>query len=100
MHKIDLKITHTLGSVVALERAKGLLERLKVQFSGQFTDLEEIWEGNKGDFTATIMGMAVSGALGVTEEHVLLKGDLPTDSSFMGALIEMTIRNQVESVLK
>ena len=86
---------------IALEQLKeaGALEPYEPDNSpvdDAFKDADGFYMGHN----ATIMGMAVSGSLEVTEEHVILKGDLPTDSSFMGALIEMTIRNQVESVLK
>ena len=100
VYKINLKIVHTLGAGEALKRIKGLLEGLKIQFAGQFTDLRENWNGNNGTFTAKIMGMDASGSLQVADSNVIINMNLPSDIAIFAGFIKIMVESKTKDVLK
>jgi hypothetical protein len=96
---MEMTIPHTLGQAEALRRIQSLLAQVKAQYPDTFRDLHESWTDSGGEFSATIMGMPVSGRLTVTPTQVHLTGDIPFAALPFKGQIEETIRTQAEQLL-
>ena len=99
MPAMEMTIPHTLGQEEALRRIQSLLAQVKAQYPDTFSDLHETWTDSGGEFSATIMGMPVSGRLTVTPTQVHLAGNLPFAALPFKGQIEETIRTQAEQLL-
>lgn len=99
MPTISMTIPHQLSEDEALRRIKTLLDQVKSENPGKFSDLHESWSGNRGAFSAAVMGFDVSGRIAVTPSQVELELDVPFAAFPFKASIEETIRQQAERVL-
>lgn len=99
MAKIKMQIGHHFPKDEALSRIKRLLSQLQEQFAAQINDLQEHWNGDRGDFSFSVMGMSVSGVLRVTDSNVEIEGDLPMAVALFKGRIESAIRANVEGLL-
>jgi len=100
MPKIKVEIQHSIGQELALNRIKGLLNKIKTEHQEMITDLNENWNGNSSDFSFKAMGMKISGNLIITNETVSLNGDLPMMAMPFKKTIEDKIREEAEKLLK
>lgn len=100
MPKIDLYIPHNLTQSAALTRIQKFLPELNVQHSDRIKDLEESWNGNTGVFIYKISGFKVSGTLQVSDNYVLINGELPFLASPFKGQIESTIKQQAKELLE
>jgi hypothetical protein len=99
MPKLNMTIPHRLSQDEALRRIKSLLGEVKEQFSGQINNLQEEWSGDRGTFSFSAMGFAVSGTLAVKRGEVELSGALPFAATLFKGMIESIIQERAESLL-
>jgi hypothetical protein len=99
MPKMAMSVPHDLSQEEALRRIKTLLERVKSEHPDRFSDLEESWSEDGGEFSAKIMGMDVSGRFTVTPTEVQLSGNIPFAALPFRGQIEETIQEQAAQLL-
>jgi hypothetical protein len=100
MTKMTISVPHNLGAGEAQNRIKNLVGNLKKQFGGQIDDVQESWNGNRGNFSFKAMGMAVDGNILVQPDSVNLEGNLPLSAMPFKGTIERTIKDQLSSLLR
>jgi hypothetical protein len=96
---MEMTVPHSLSQEEALRRIQSLLERVKAEHPDAFSDLQESWTADGGEFAAKIMGMDVSGRLTVTPDAVHLNGNVPFAALPFKSQIEGTIRREAEQLL-
>ncbi len=100
MPKMIIQEPHMLGSDVALERIKNLLSDLKERFSDQIKNVQEEWDAETATFSFDAMGFSVKGTLLVSTNQVELKGNLPLTALPFKGMVEKTVREQIQELLK
>lgn len=99
MPKMKIVVPHELTPDEALGRVKGLLADLKEQHAGQFSQLQEQWQNNRGDFKAKAMGFDVAGSVDVRPAEVEVSGDLPFAATPFKGRVEGMVRERLERLL-
>lgn len=99
MPELKMSLPHRLPQDEALNRIKGLLRQVKLQYADRISDLHEEWTGNTGTFSFTAMGFSVTGTLNVKACEVELNGNLPVAAIFFKGKIESTIRERATTLL-
>ncbi|MGE5679287.1 MAG: polyhydroxyalkanoic acid system family protein [Bacillota bacterium] len=99
MPKMNISVPHNLGAGEAQNRIKNLVGDLKKQFGDQIDNVQESWEGNKGNFSFRAMGMSIDGNILVKPDSVSLEGNLPLTAMPFKGTIERTIKDQLSSLL-
>ena len=100
MPKMSMEIPHNLPKDEARSRIEGMIGTLKEQYGSQISDLHEEWSGDTGTFSARAMGYKLAGTLEVTDSAVRVNGDLPWAAKPFQGMIEATIRERAERLLK
>lgn len=90
----NMVVNHSLATEEALSRVRTLLGDVKMRHADKIEALEEVWDGNTGNFTLTAMGYTISGTLVVELEKVELYGNIPFPASLAKGKIETMIREQ------
>ncbi len=99
MPSLKMSVPHQLGAAEAVERIKGLSEKLKTKHDGQFKDLEETWTDNALQVAMTTFGMKFKGLLTVEDDAVQIDGDLPFAAMMFKGRIESEVRDSLEKLL-
>jgi hypothetical protein len=100
MPKISINMEHSLSQAVALERLKGLLNKLKSEFGNMISDLKESWDGNGAEFSFRAMGMSVEGEISVGDNTFKLDGKIPLAALPFKSKIEKAILDETTKLLK
>jgi hypothetical protein len=96
---MEMSVPHDLSQEEALRRIQSLLAQVKAQSPEAYSDLQESWTANGGEFSAKIMGMDVSGRLTVTPDAVHLSANVPFAALPFKGQIEETLRREAEHLL-
>ncbi len=99
MPKMKIVVPHDLPPEVALARIKGLLGDLKAQHAGQFSELQESWRDNRGDFAAKVMGFNLAGRVEVRPREVEVGGELPFAALPFKGRVEGMVRERLQHLL-
>ena len=101
MARMSVEIPHGLTKADALSRIQQLLPRVKQEQAERVNDLTENWNGETCDFGFTALGgMKISGKLIVGNATVKLDGEIPWVLLAFKGIIERTIREQAEKLLR
>ena len=90
---IDVSIPHRLGRAEAKARLQSGAERLRSQFGGQATQVQETWQDYHADFRFAAMGQAITGRMDVLDDAIKLSVDVP----WIFAMIADKIRGRLET---
>ncbi len=99
MPKIQVEVSHSIEQHVAVERIKGLLNKLKAEYGDMIDDLKEEWHGNRSVFSFKAMGMSVEGILQVSDNMLSLDGKIPFAALPFKGTIEKTIKEEARKLL-
>jgi hypothetical protein len=99
MPKLEISIEHALAQIVALERIKNLLTRLKAEYGSNISELTEKWDENGSEFSFKAMGMAIEGNIIVMNNKVNLEAKIPLAAIPFKGMIEKTISNEAKKLL-
>jgi putative polyhydroxyalkanoate system protein len=99
MPKLALTLPHSLGKNEATSRLTTLFETVKSKYQGQFSDLEESWEGDRLQFGFKTYGVRIEGAVTVDEERVKLESQIPFAAVMFKGKIESAVRNELTQLL-
>ena len=100
MPSINVDVDHSLEQKIALEKVKGLLNKLKTDYGDTISDLKEEWNDSGSVFSFKAMGMSVSGTLTVTGSSVTLDGQIPFTALPFKKMIENKIKEEALELLK
>ena len=93
------EVPHQLDRETATERLKTFLEKVRQQYQGQVSNLQESWNEDTLTFAFSTYGFKISGTLTVAAGAVLLGGRLPLAAMMFKGKIEQTIRDELAKVL-
>ena len=97
MASLNLNIPHRLSKEEALARIKNMLSNLKEENKNIVSDVQENWQGNKGDFSFKAKGFNLTGNIVVNDADVQINSNLPFAVSFFkGAISDMITKKTNE----
>ncbi|HSY66813.1 MAG TPA: polyhydroxyalkanoic acid system family protein [Terriglobales bacterium] len=99
MSYIKVAIPCQIPQDVALARIKARISRVKAQYSGKISSLNESWNGNVGTFSGSASGFTVSGNVIVEPSVVDVEVALPSVALLFKSKIESTIRDELGRLL-
>ena len=99
MPTISMSIPHSLGQAEATRRIQGIAETLKQQYAGQYSDLQENWNGSSGEISMKAMGFNVGAKFNVTETAVDVEGVIPMMAIPFKGQIEQMISERAAALL-
>ena len=99
MSSLNLNIPHHLSKEEALSRIKNLLSSLKQEHKDMISDVQESWNGNKGNFSFKAKGFNLAGEIIVNDNNVQINSDLPFAVSFFKGAISDVITKKAKTLL-
>ena len=99
MPNLNISVPHKLQSDVALQRVQSAIKQILTEHQGMIKNLTESWNGQVGEFSATVMGMSISVTLWVTGSEVNITGNYPLAGIIYKKRIESEIKSAAERIL-
>ena len=99
MSKLSVSVPHELSKPEAVERIKGLLEKLKKEQAGMISDVKEEWNGDQGRFSFSARGYDLSGLISVTDAEVGINAEVPFAVSLFSGTIKKIISEKAAALL-
>ena len=99
MPSLTTDVPHALPVPAASRRTKGLIARLRLRYAGRLHDVDERWDGDRGDFEFTLSGMRIRGSTEVLPGSVRVRVELPLLAMAFRSSIEQAIRAEVAGCL-
>ena len=96
---MTVTIPHNLPKEEAESRVQKILGNVKSQFGNMVTDLQEDWQGNKGNFKFSMSGHAVSGSILLLDSSVQVDIVLPFIANLFKGKIQSVIEEQGAKIL-
>jgi putative polyhydroxyalkanoate system protein len=100
MPKFNVTVPHSLSKEDATRRLEQFVQVLRDKFQDQVSDLEQTWEGDDLKFRFKTYGIQLSGKIAVTDNVLVMDGDLPFTAMMFKGKIESAIREQLERLVK
>lgn len=97
---MEVQVNHNYSEAEALEKMKTFLGKLKEEYSDKVDNINENWEGNSGSYSCNFSGMKLEGNIKVTDGKVVVNGKIPFFAMPFSSVIESTIKNEIDKVLK
>ena len=99
MPKLNVTVPHALGTDEARSRIQGAIAEAMGRYGDRVSDVQERWEGDRGEFSGRAMGFKLSGSIDVRPDAVEIRGDLPLAASMFKGQIEAMIRERATKLL-
>lgn len=99
MSSLNINIPHNLTKEEALSRIKGLLQQVRDEQANIVSNVQENWEGDKGQFSFSAMGFDLSGLIDVKDDGVDINADLPFAVSLFKGKIKEVITEKATQLL-
>lgn len=100
MPKFNVTVPHSLAREEATRRLDQFVQVLQEKFQEQVSDLEQTWEGDDLNFRFKTYGIQLSGKITVTDDALVMDGELPFTAMMFKGKIESAIREQLERLVK
>ncbi len=78
MPKLNVTIPHQLGTTEARSRIQGAVAEAMGRYGDKVSNLQERWEGDRGEFSGKAMGFNLSGTVTVHPDAVEIQGESPS----------------------
>jgi putative polyhydroxyalkanoate system protein len=98
MPDLTVTIPHQLGRPEAKRRIQDQLAQVKQQ-AGSYGKLDETWQGDRMDFTVSVMGQSFTGRLQVEDQQVRLEVALPAMLAMLAGSVRQRIEEQGRKLL-
>ena len=95
MPKFGIELPHSLGK----EDAKSRLERFIESYREQVTELEQSWQDDALSFSFKTFGIKIAGDMTVTEDRLVVDGELPFSAMMFKGKIEGEMKEKLERIL-
>src|SRR5437867_3554115 len=99
MSSLSLKIPHSLSKEEALSRIKNLIGNMKEEHKSTISNVQETWDGEKGNFSFSAQGFALSGDIKVNDSEIEIHSQLPFAVSLFKSQIASMITNKAKELL-
>jgi putative polyhydroxyalkanoate system protein len=100
MPKFQVAVPHTLSQQDARKLLDRFIEEVIVKkFQDSVGDLEQHWEGDDLAFSFKTFGMQIAGKCTVSDNEVVVAGDLPFTAMMFKGKIESEIKRQLERLM-
>jgi hypothetical protein len=99
MPGFSLQHEHALGQAESLSRMTVYVAKLIHRHGEKASDVECEWQENSLTFSASVMGMAMSGIMLVLDDRVQIDGTIPFAAMLIKGRIEQGIRSELTRVL-
>ena len=99
MADLHISVPHELSKEEALTRIKKLLTNLKTEQAQFISNVQEKWEGEKGEFQFSAKGFDLAGLIRVNDNSVDIDADLPFALSFFKGMIKNVIQDRAKTLL-
>jgi putative polyhydroxyalkanoate system protein len=96
---VTVSIPHELGKTEARKRIEEGLGRMVQQF-GEGVKMTKTWDGDRLNFSAKVVGQAVSGRLDVLEEAVKMEVDLPPFFAMIADKVKGRLKKEGQLMLE
>ncbi|MDX1945428.1 MAG: polyhydroxyalkanoic acid system family protein [Pirellulaceae bacterium] len=100
MAEIRLAVEHDLGREQARLRVERFIDEVRREYGDRISDVRGQWSADLLEFSFIASGLTIRGALTVEEQHVRIIGPLPLAASFFRGMIEQTMRQELEKLLR
>lgn len=97
---VSLTIPHRLTKAEARSRLEGGFEQVAQRMTGRAASLHQQWEGDCMDFSASMMGQAITGRITVRDHEVDLDIDLPWLLASMANLFKSRLKRETTLLLE
>ncbi|MBN8860711.1 MAG: polyhydroxyalkanoic acid system family protein [Sphingobacteriales bacterium] len=95
--KVTIPHSHTKEEAVL--RIKSLLTELKTKYADRIRNVQETWEGDRGNFSMSLGSFSASGIIDVHPSDVEVNIDLPFFASMFSKQISNLIEEEAKKVL-
>ena len=99
MPKINLTLSHNLGTEEAKRRVNHLVAETRTKFGDVISDVEESWNGNVQTFRFRAMGFAVNGTIEAQPSAVLIQMHLPFAALPFKGRVESELSKHAKALL-
>ena len=82
-----------------MQRLQRYIQKLKAKHEDKFSQLDEQWEGDRGQFSFSAFGFSIRGELIVGDQQVQVNGVIPIAAMLFKGKIEQGIRDELSRVL-
>jgi len=96
---MKVTIPHSFTKEEAVLRIKNLLTGLKAKYADRIHNVEENWEGDRGNFSMSLGSFSASGTIDVHLSDIEVNIDLPLFASMFSKQISNLIEEQAKKVL-
>ena len=96
---MKVTIPHSHTKEEAVHRIKSLLTELKTKYAGRIRDVQENWEGDRGNFSMSLGSFSASGTIDVHSSDIEVNIDLPVFASMFSKQISNLIEEQAKKIL-
>lgn len=97
---VSLTIPHRLTKAEARSRLESGFERVTQQMMGGAVSVQQQWDGDRMDFSATVMAQAISGRITVRDHQVDLDIDLPWLLASMANMFKGRLKRETTLLLE
>ncbi|WP_454813952.1 polyhydroxyalkanoic acid system family protein [Labrys neptuniae] len=97
---LTVTIPHTLGRAAARKRVEDGIAQLRNSYAGQFTSLEENWNGDRFDCRLSVFKQAISGSVDIGDDAVTVSILLPIFLSMLADKVTTLIQQRGQGLLE
>lgn len=96
---VTVTIPHQLGAAEARRRIDEGMSQFVGQIGGAAQNFKQAWTGDRLDFSASVMGQALSGAIHVLEDNARIELVLPGLLGLMAGKIKGRLQQEGQLLL-
>ena len=96
---MKVTIPHNHNKEEAALRIKSLLTELKTKYADRIRNVQENWEGDRGNFNMSLGSFSASGTIDIHPSDVEINIELPFFASMFSKQISNLIEEQAKKVL-
>ncbi|QEN91055.1 polyhydroxyalkanoic acid synthase [Labrys sp. KNU-23] len=96
---LTVTIPHSLGRAAARKRVEDGIAQLRNSYAGQFTSLDENWNGDKFDCRLSVFKQTISGSVDIGDDAVTVAILLPIFLSMLADKVTTLIQQRGQVLL-
>ena len=99
MPQFNISVPHYTTKDEASAKVRMLLESVTAKYSDKIKNLEQKFEGDRMEFSFSMLGMNVTGEGVIDDDNVNIKGNLPLTAMLFKGQIESGIKDSLAKLL-
>jgi len=97
---LTVTIPHSLGRAAARKRIEDGIAQLRDSYAGQFTALEETWNGDRFECRLSVFKQTVSGSVDIGDDTVTVSILLPIFLTMLAGKVTTLIQQRGQVLLE